>query len=381
MKNFLKVVLFTVIVIGFFAGFSNFGIPQIEPAAPPKEEKLDLGSMSMEQFVALGEKVFNGKGNCPLCHNAVGGRAPMLDKIGVIAADRLADARYQKGEGKATNAGEYIDESMRDPSAFVVVGFGKAGSNDTVSPMPNVSTSLAEAEYKAVIAYLQESSGVDITVEIPAAAAPADGGDSGTAAADGGGTQRAFYATPEEMLDKLGCGACHKVASGVGEIGPDLTQIGAVRCKEYLRRAVLDPAADIPAGFAAGMMPANYGDQLYAKEVEMLTDYLAGLGGPAGGCAGGGATAVAGTPDTPEAISMTRGCTACHKMAGMAVGTIGPDLTKIGAAKDEEYLKRAVLEPNADIAEGFKPDLMPAYKDLLSDDELKKIVGYLAGLK
>ena len=58
MKILLKVAVFSLLTIGFFAGFSNYGIPEINPAPPPIEEKLDLGSMTMERFIALGNKIF-----------------------------------------------------------------------------------------------------------------------------------------------------------------------------------------------------------------------------------------------------------------------------------------------------------------------------------
>jgi hypothetical protein len=140
MKILLKVTVFSLLTIAFFAGFSNYGIPEINPAPPPKEEKLDLGSMTMDRFVALGDKIFNGKGTCTLCHNAVGGRAPMLDKVAAVAPERMADPRY---EGDADTLEAYLYESMVKPSAYVVAGFGKAGSNDTQSPMPDASTSAA----------------------------------------------------------------------------------------------------------------------------------------------------------------------------------------------------------------------------------------------
>ena len=63
MRQFLTVVAFALLTIGFFAGYSNYGIPQIEPAPPPSEEKLDLGSMTMESFIAVGDRIFNGKGH------------------------------------------------------------------------------------------------------------------------------------------------------------------------------------------------------------------------------------------------------------------------------------------------------------------------------
>ncbi len=273
MKNFLIVALFSLATIAFFAGFSNFGIPQIEPAPPPAEEKLELGAMTMEQFIGLGERVFGGKGTCTLCHNPIGGRAPLLDEAAAAAAERLADQAYA---GNAADAEGYLYESMVDPSAFVVPGFGKTGSNDTVSPMPNMKTGrigLSEAELRAVVAYLQDLGGFEVTVEIPSAAAVPD--------EDGGGGEdegrRPLFATIEEAIVELGCGACHVVAGEEGDLGPDLTTIGARRDRDYLRRAILSPNAELAENYDPDLMPDDYGEQLYATELEMLVQYLAEL--------------------------------------------------------------------------------------------------------
>ncbi|MBI4936855.1 MAG: c-type cytochrome [Nitrosomonadales bacterium] len=266
MTNFLKVVVFSLLVISGFWGFSNYGIPQIKPADPPVEEKVDLGAMTMDQFIALGKKNFDGKGTCTLCHNSLG-RAPMLDKIGAVSAERLKDARYK---GTAKTVEEYLMESLVKPSAFVVSGFGKAGTNDTESPMPDVTgggIGFNEVETKAVIAYLQDSSGSEVTVEIPKMAPPAEGAAK---------AEEAPLTTPEAVVNKYGCGACHVIAGQSGSLGPNLSKIGATRNKEYLRQAMLDPDAVIAKGFTAGMMPKNYGEQMKAKELEMLLNYMAG---------------------------------------------------------------------------------------------------------
>jgi len=250
MKNFLQVVIFSLITIGCFWGFSNYGVPRIEPAALPKAEKLDLGSMTMEQFIALGDKLYNGKGTCTLCHNLML-RAPMLDKIGSVGY-----------------------ESMLKPSAFVVAGFGKAGTNNTESPMPDVSggsIGFSEAETRAVIAYLQEIGGAEVTVSIPADVAADSDSDNKE-----GGAPRSPLTSPQEILAHLACNACHKVEGAGGVLGPDLSHIGSQKDAAYIRRAILDPNAEIAEGFVP-MMPPNYGDQLYAGELETLVNYLAGL--------------------------------------------------------------------------------------------------------
>jgi len=285
MKNFIKVMIFSLLTIGMFAGFSNFGIPVINPAPPPQEEKLDLGSMTMEQFIALGDRIFNTRGTCTLCHSEVGGRAPALGAAATVAADRLADESYQ---GEAQSAEDYLFESMVDPSAYVVAGFGKAGSNDSESPMPNVTAGgigLSEAEVKAVVAYLQDLAGAEVTVQIPTDIGDGETQQKDDAAVDGqdgsavatADSQPVILDDPEAIIGKHACGACHKVAGQAGALGPDLTQIGGSRDESHLRRAILEPNADITEGFPPNMMPGNYGQQLYASELEVLVAYLAGL--------------------------------------------------------------------------------------------------------
>ena len=268
MKDFLKVVGFSLFAVIAFALYSNLGIPQIKPAPPPVEEKIDLGAMTMDSFIALGDKIYNGKGTCTLCHNAMG-RAPMLGDVAAITEDRMKDPRYV---GEATSPEEYVYESLVKPSAFVVKGFGKAGTNDTVSPMPDVSTGsvgLSEAELRAVVAYLQDLAGADVTVEIPT--------DAGGEDEEEEDAERVIAKTPEEAIENYGCGMCHKIAGQEGDMGPDLNKIGASKNANYLRRSILDPNADIAAGFEPDMMPEDLADQMSASELEMLVKYMAGL--------------------------------------------------------------------------------------------------------
>ena len=267
MRQFFLVVGFMVLMIGLFAGYSNLGIPQIEPAPPPIEEEIDLTSMDMGQFVALGERIFNGKGTCTLCHNSLG-RAPMLDVIGATAPERLADANYK---GSSTNIEEYLIESLVEPSAYVVEGFGKAGTNDSESPMPDAVSggiSLSEPELAAVIAYLQDSGGAEVTVEIPTDIGAAEEEPEET------GEPRAAMTDPMELVSEYSCDACHIIGGEGGDLGPDLSSIGSAYDREYLRRALLQPNADIAKGFDADMMPADLGEQLYASELEILVDFL-----------------------------------------------------------------------------------------------------------
>ena len=288
MRTFLKIVIFSLAVTGVYAFFANIVIPQVRPAPPPVEEKLDLGSMTMEQFVGLGEKVFNDI--CTLCHNPVGGRAPLMIQagkdgppIGARAEERVKDPRYK---GKAKNGEEYIRESENFPSAFVVPGYGVKGTNDTVSPMP-VTTSgaigLTDAKVDAVIAYFQTNAGVPVTVKIPTGGAPAPAGTEAAA------PPAAPAKTPEEFVAKYGCGVCHKVAGQQGPICPDLMHIGTVamtRIKDkdykgkakdaagYITESILNPSAFVAPGFPPGVMPPDFGAKILAQEFNMMVNFL-----------------------------------------------------------------------------------------------------------
>ena len=51
-----------------------------------------------------------------------------------------------------------------------------------------------------------------------------------------------------DVYKKLGCASCHIVNGAVGNLGPDLSDIGFLRGAAYLRQAVIDPAATLPKG-------------------------------------------------------------------------------------------------------------------------------------
>lgn len=45
------------------------------------------------------------------------------------------------------------------------------------------------------------------------------------------------------------CGACHRIGAKGGGAGPDLSHIGRQRSPDYIRKAILDPSADILPGY------------------------------------------------------------------------------------------------------------------------------------
>jgi cytochrome c oxidase subunit 2 len=86
-----------------------------------------------------------------------------------------------------------------------------------------------------------------------------------------------------------------------------------------------------------------------------------------------------------------KGCFACHSVDGTPKigptlkGAFGHRLTVITAGKerevvaDEAYLRKSLLDPQADIVKGFPP-IMPPQKGALTDAEIDALIDYLKTL-
>ncbi|MCP3849186.1 MAG: c-type cytochrome [Gammaproteobacteria bacterium] len=258
----VKVLSFMIMLVLVFTGISNL-LPQVEGQAP-KDIKVDLGALTMESYIAMGETLFKGKGTCTLCHNNLG-RAPDILAINMeeTAAERLASDDYK---GDAKDSENYFFESMVDPSKYVVPGYGKPGEP---SPMPTIDKApigLTKVEMGAVIAFMQAKDGGEPTVELPTDAPAVE--EKATSA-----EPPKPAANAQEVLTKNGCTACHAVLDSVSTIGPDLRNIGARSSREAIRESIINPAAVIAEGFPP-IMPATFTDTMRVKELEMVVDYL-----------------------------------------------------------------------------------------------------------
>lgn len=92
------------------------------------------------------------------------------------------------------------------------------------------------------------------------------------------------------------------------------------------------------------------------------------------------------------AILKTRGCTLCHSSDGSKL--VGPSFLNIFGEKqivvrdgeeveltvDEAYIKNSIYDPNSEITKGYPKGLMQSYKDVVTEDEIAKIIEYLKSL-
>ncbi len=95
------------------------------------------------------------------------------------------------------------------------------------------------------------------------------------------------------------------------------------------------------------------------------------------------ADASAGASTNPgETVFTTAGCGACHTFTPAGTDAqVGPNLDAIkppGAKSLEEFIRESIVNPDAVIAAGFQPDVMPkTFNQTLSDEQLDALVQYL----
>src|SRR5690606_38845069 len=104
---------------------------------------------------------------------------------------------------------------------------------------------------------------------------------------------------------------------------------------------------------------------------------------------------VAGDPVAGAEVFAALGCGGCHATESDTV-IVGPSLAGVAhhdhdADHDHDetmgeelsayaHVVQSIVEPDAHVAEGFNPGIMPAYTDL-SDTDLANLVAYLLSLE
>ena len=72
-------------------------------------------------------------------------------------------------------------------------------------------------------------------------------------------------------------------------------------------------------------------------------------------------------------------CSTCHtlKEAG-ATQTLGPNLDEVLKGKDAAFIHESIVDPNAEVATGYQPGIMPqTYGEQLDEKQLADLVAFL----
>ncbi len=90
-------------------------------------------------------------------------------------------------------------------------------------------------------------------------------------------------------------------------------------------------------------------------------------------------TEVKGDPAAGKQVFDAQGCGSCHAFepAG-STGNVGPNLSEALKGKDAAFIQQSIVDPNAEVAAGFQPNIMPqTYGSQLSDKQLADLVAFL----
>jgi cytochrome c oxidase subunit 2 len=91
-------------------------------------------------------------------------------------------------------------------------------------------------------------------------------------------------------------------------------------------------------------------------------------------------------------LTQQLGCNACHSIDGSVIvgpsfqGLYGKQETVIvngeeqTVTADDDYIRRSIYDPNAEIVEGYNSGLMQSYEDQLTEEDVNQIIEYLKTL-
>jgi cytochrome c551/c552 len=181
------------------------------------------------------------------------------------------------------------------------------------------------------------------------------------------------------------CGSCHVLsrAGTAGPTGPDLdaafrSALADGMDRETVQGVVHDQILNPRKNSA---MPGDLVTGDDARDVAAYVGYAAARAGQ-----DEGALAQAGLANATsgEQIFTAGGCAGCHTLAkANATGSIGPSLDDLAAAageaggSPEDFVIESLLDPDADVAEGFQPGVMPSYEGRLSEEQQQALAEYL----
>lgn len=244
----LRIVAFGVVVISTFMSLGTY-LFELSGGA-------GFQAASGEVSIEAGQQIFLGKGKCSTCHS-IGdeGSAVRCPNFGVKPPQFTEPVGLRAAKRKPSlGAVEYLVESVYEPGAFLVPGF-PAG---VMTPIHRPPIALSDDEIRSVLLYLLDKSGVETGPETVQALASAQRRFAGRASAAPSGPVVALKLPEGEAEAGLGtyrtmqCFKCHKV-QGLdlpvdqlpGNVGPELTGIGAIQTEHYLLESILNPSAVI----------------------------------------------------------------------------------------------------------------------------------------
>jgi len=176
------------------------------------------------------------------------------------------------------------------------------------------------------------------------------------------------------------CGTCHQLAEAgtTNQTGPDLDAAFAAARDAGMDNdtieGVVQTQIEVPRKTDETdptYMPPNLVEGDDAEDVAAYVASVAGVPGIQPPTAPGG---------PGGQVFALNGCGACHAMAAAgSSGQVGPNLDDVLPDQDEAMIEQDIVDPSADIAQGFSDGIMPAtYGEDIAPEDLKLLVQFLA---
>jgi mono/diheme cytochrome c family protein len=175
------------------------------------------------------------------------------------------------------------------------------------------------------------------------------------------------------------CGVCHTLseAGTTAQVGPNLDAAFAQARADGMTSATVEGVVQtqIESPRYIEKDAANY-NRVYmppgiveGQDAEDVASYVGSVAGVPG----------AKPPQLAPKDLFTQRCGICHTLAAAGTnGTTGPDLDQALAGKDAKFIEQSIVDPNAEIAQGYPPNVMPGdFKTSLSPKDLQGLVNYL----
>src|SRR6201996_1135301 len=196
----------------------------------------------------------------------------------------------------------------------------------------------------------------------------------------GCGTTNGDIARGRELFTTK-CGVCHTLAQAgtSGVQGPNLDDAFAAAREAggfdaATVEGIVENQVDTPR-------PAN-GDPMASMAAHIVEgtdlDDVAAYVGKYAGVPGAKPPEVEGGAGAQ--VFANNGCGGCHTLAAAnSGGTTGPDLDEVLPGQEEAEIEESIEDPNAKIAQGYPPNVMPEnFKETIQPEEIKELVKFLS---
>lgn len=176
------------------------------------------------------------------------------------------------------------------------------------------------------------------------------------------------------------CGVCHTLAQAgtTAQVGPNLDDAFAVARENGNDSETIEGVVKAQVEFPR---PSN-GDPRVSMPRDVVTgqdlDDVAAYVGEWAGVPGAAPPKVPGGPGAQ--VFANNGCGTCHTLAAAESGGVtGPNLDEALSGQSEAFIKESIVDPNAKIAKGYPPNVMPSnFEQLLTPKELEDLVSFLS---